>query len=324
MPFKALIVGLGQIGMGYDLTLDMSHVYSHARAFSSHPAFELVGGVDTDAERRVAFEQRYACQAHADLGAALAAQSPDVVVLAVPTTYHQAALMEVLEFVHPQAILCEKPLAYDLSAAQAMVAACASKGVALYVNYIRRSEPGAIEVGRRIAAGLIEAPLKGVVWYSKGLRHNGSHFLNLLEYWLGPVSKTAVIQPGRALPDGDAEPDLDITFERGRAVFLAAREEDFSHYTVEVIAANGRLRYENGGGRIEWQPVAKDGRLDGYKRLAELPEEIPSDMGRYQWHVADQLAAAMQGRVSQICTDTEALTSLSSIAYLIPTSTNHA
>ncbi|MBK6637165.1 MAG: hypothetical protein IPG34_05460 [Rhodocyclaceae bacterium] len=232
--------------------------------------------------------------------------------------------MEIFEHARPQAILCEKPLADDLGTAQAMVYACASMGVALYVNYIRRSEPGAIEVGRRITCGLIEAPFKGVVWYSKGLRHNGSHFLNLLEYWLGPVGKMAEIQPGRLLKDGDAEPDLDITFERGRAVFLAAREENFSHYSVELVAANGRLRYEHGGARIEWQAIAKDERLDGYTRLSELPEVIPSDMGRYQWHVADQLAADLQGRVAQLCTGTEALTSLSSIASLISTSAHHA
>ncbi len=316
MPFKVLIIGLGQIGMGYDLTLDAGHIYSHARAFTMHPDFELIGGVDPDAERCATFERVYTCPAYADIDAALAAHSPDVVAIAVATAYHQAVLMEVLEHARPQAVLCEKPLAYDLDGAQAMVDACASKGVELFVNYIRRSDPGAIEVGRRIAAGAIKAPLKGVVWYSKGLRHNGSHFMNLLEYWLGAVLRTAVIQTGRALPDGDAEPDLDITFERGRAVFLAAREEDFSHYTVELIAANGRLRYESGGGRIEWQPVAEDGRLDGYKRLAELPEEIPSGMDRYQWHVADQLAAALQGRVSQICTDTEALSSLLHISTL--------
>ena len=323
MPFKVLVVGLGQIGMGYDLLLEAELIYSHARAFARHPAFELVGGVDPDAERRAVFEQTYACPAYADIGAALVARAVDVVTIAVPTSYHQAALMEILEHARPQAILCEKPLADDLGAAQAMVDACASKGVTMYANYIRRSDPGAIEVERRIACGLIEAPLKGVVWYSKGLRHNGSHFLNLLEYWLGPVRKMAVIQPGRLLQDGDAEPDLDITFERGRAVFLAAREEDFSHYTVELIAANGRLRYERGGARIEWQSIAKDEQLDGYTRLSELPEVIPSDMGRYQWHVADQLAAVLQGRVAQLCTGTEALISLINIASFIPTSTHH-
>ncbi|WP_319245047.1 Gfo/Idh/MocA family oxidoreductase [uncultured Propionivibrio sp.] len=314
MPFKALVVGLGQIGMGYDLSLDAEQIYSHARAFATHPDFELVGGVDPSAERRVTFARAYARPAYADIAAALAAQAPDVVALAVPTPYHRAALNEVLENGRPQAILCEKPLADETGAAQAIVAACAAKGIALYVNYIRRSDPGAIEVGRRIAAGLIEAPLKGVVWYSKGLRHNGSHFLNLLESWLGPVQKTAVIDPGRLLPDGDAEPDLDITFEGGRAVFLATREEDFSHYTIELVAANGRLRYEQGGALIEWQPTVSDSRLDGYTRLAETAETIASGMARYQWNVAAQLAAALRGEAAQLCSGDKALALLQTIA----------
>lgn len=324
MPFKVLVVGLGQIGMGYDLLLEAELIYSHARAFAVHPSFELVGGVDPDAERRVVFEQTFATPAYADIGAALVAQAVDVVTIAVPTSCHQAALMEILEHARPLAVLCEKPLADDPGVAQVIVNVCASRGVALYANYIRRSEPGAIEVGRRIACGLIEAPLKGVAWYSKGLRHNGSHLLNLLEYWLGPVHKTAVIQPGRILQNGDAESDLDIAFERGRTVFLAAREENFSHYTVELVAANGRLRYERGGARIEWQSIAKDERLDGYNRLSALPEVISSDMGRYQWHVANQLAAALRGKKAQLCTGNEALASLNIIATLLTRSTDHA
>ena len=321
---RAVVIGLGQVGMGYDLLLEDDYIYSHARAFAMHPEFELVGGVDPNAENCAVFVETFACPAYADIGAALVAHEADVVTISVPTSYHQIVLMEILENSRPKAILCEKPLSEDFGTAQEMVDACASKGVALYANYIRRSEPGAIEVGRRITCGLIEAPLKGVVWYSKGLRHNGSHFLNLLEYWLGSVRDSSVIEPGRILHNGDAEPDLDITFERGRAVFLAAREENFSYYTVELVAANGRLRYERGGARIEWEPIAKDSRLKGYTRLSELPEVIPSGMSRYQWHVADQLSAVLQGRSAQLCTGTEALTTLNSITSLISKPTHHA
>ena len=47
MKEKCLVIGLGQIGMGYDLDCDPNtSVYSHARAISLHPDFELVGAVD--------------------------------------------------------------------------------------------------------------------------------------------------------------------------------------------------------------------------------------------------------------------------------------
>ena len=51
MAFNVLIIGLGQIGMGYDFDLDQDkYVYSHAAAFSQHKDFNIVGGVDIDSK----------------------------------------------------------------------------------------------------------------------------------------------------------------------------------------------------------------------------------------------------------------------------------
>jgi hypothetical protein len=45
-----LLVGLGQIGLGYDLALDPDrYIYTHSRALSRHPKFRLLVGVDPDA-----------------------------------------------------------------------------------------------------------------------------------------------------------------------------------------------------------------------------------------------------------------------------------
>jgi len=43
---NALVIGLGQIGMGYDLTADTkARIATLARAFNEHPYFNLVAGV---------------------------------------------------------------------------------------------------------------------------------------------------------------------------------------------------------------------------------------------------------------------------------------
>lgn len=318
MRYKTLIVGLGQIGMGYDLHLDPSaFVYSHARAFSIHPSFELAGGVDADAAHRATFEQAYQRSAYSDLDTALREQQPDVVIIAVPTQLHSAMVQRVLAQSKPRVILCEKPLSYDLAEARAMVADCAAQSVALYANYMRRSVPGAIEVKRRLDAGEIAAPVKGVVWYSKGFLHNGSHFFNLLEYWLGAVTDAQVIAPGRLWDGHDPEPDVRVVFERGTMVFLAACEEDFSHYTIELLASNGRLRYENGGQQINWQAARPDPNLKGYTVLSAESKSIESGLGRYQWHVAEQLAAALEGRDFYLCSGAEGLLSLENIQRIL-------
>lgn len=314
---KCLLIGLGQIGMTYDLKLDPSAaVYTHARAISLHPAFELIGAVDPSSRHRMLFEQLYRRPAYADIGESLGAGIPSVVVIASPTETHSKVLTEVLRL-RPKVILCEKPLSFNLLEARKLVGDCESAGIKLYVNYMRRADPGAIEVKRRIDSTLISAPIKGSAWYSKGLVHNGSHFFNLLEFWLGEFKYGKKLDVGRNSHCNDPEPDIFIEFERGKVVFQAAWEEAYSHYTIELISPSGRLRYEQGGKCISWQAVEADPNFPSYNVLQSISEVIPNGLERYQWHVFDQLAAALAGEDTSLCTGRQALTTLEAINQII-------
>jgi predicted dehydrogenase len=303
--------------MGYDLKLDPDmHVLTHARAFQRHPEFRLVGGVDSAHQQRDVFEAHYGVPSYADVESAMDALQPDVVAIATPTALHGSTVRAVLRTGRPLAILCEKPLSFEIDEARDLVDLCAKKECRLFANYMRRSDRGVVEVKRRLSEGLIDLPAKGVVWYSKGLFNNGSHFLNLLQYWLGDVTGFRVIEPGRLWDGIDPEPDLTLSFLHGTVFFLAAHEEDFSHYTAELVAPNGRLRYEQGGEKILWQGTVKDAACDGYTILDASEEIIETNFSRVQWHVADQLAACVQGRQAQLCSGTEALQTLETLAAI--------
>jgi len=305
---SVLLIGLGNVAVGYDASdASSAKVLSHARAFSRHPAFRLAGGVDPDAACRRRFQAAYGVPAFADIEAAMRELSPDVVVVATPTALHQQTVMAVFAAGGPQAMLCEKPFAYELAQAHQIVDACAQHACALYVNFFRQAEPGVAEIRARLADGRIGSPVKGVVWYSKGMFNSGVHFLSLLQNLLGNVESVKIINAGRLWHGTDPEPDVDIAFASGRMVFLAAPEENCFHNAFELIAPNGRLRYELGGARIVWQGVEEDARFKGYTRLSEISESIPADFDRIQWHVADQLATALEGRAAQLSSGMDAL-----------------
>lgn len=311
MTRSVLLLGLGNIGMGYDFEAPSgTHVLTHARAFHEHSGFTLAGGVDADPLKRERFQTCYGAAAFADIDSALASVQPDIVVIATPTASHRNVVEDVLRIHKPQAIVCEKPLAYELADARAIVAACAAKACALYVNYMRYSEPGALAVKQRLLDGDIDVPVKGVVWYSKGVFNNGSHFLNLLQSWLGEVLEVRVYDSGRCWDGIDPEPDFHVSFSRGGVTFLAAKEENFSHYTIELVAPNGRLRYEQGGALIQWQAAVDDLLCAGYTVLETSENTIKSDYARALWHVAEQLNLSLQGKSAHICSGNEALSTL--------------
>ncbi len=317
MAHSVAIVGLGGIGMLYDFKLaEEEYVQSHARAFSLHPDFEIVGAVDIEAKLRDQFSGKYKVAAFSSVAELGLQCAPDVVVVASPTNTHRAVIEQVLQYCKPNLILCEKPLAYSTEHAQAIVQQCHEQGVQLFVNYIRRADPGVMEVKTRLTSGQIASPFKAIVWYSKGLLHNGSHFLDLMTFWFGPVKAMAIINPGRDVGEQDAEPDFRVEFETGEAIFCSSKEENFSHYTIEVVAQNGRLRYEQGG-VIEWQVAGPHPTLDNYRQLQAGAETIANDMSHYQYRVADQLSLALKKSTHTLCTGDSGLMNIQTLVTLL-------
>lgn len=309
MKYKALVIGLGQIGMGYDIDADPQiRIATLARAFSMYPQYSLVGGVDFDMARRELFQARYALPAFEDVETALRETAPDVVAIAVPTEAHYRVFLQLIQLGTVKAILCEKPLSYDLAEAEEMVRLASEAGVLLFTNYMRRCDSAVMEVRRRLTTGEIAGPIKGTCWYSKGLFNNGSHFLNLFQFWLGDVLDFQIIAPGRLWESHDPEPDLKIKFELGEIYFCAVRAEHFTYHSVELIASNGRLRYERGS--MLWQSTIPDSNNLGYIILNPIAEEIKSDAPRLQLAVVDQMARYLAGEDTSICTGSQGLSTL--------------
>ncbi len=171
---------------------------------------------------------------------------------------------------------------------------------------MRRLDPGILEVKRRILSGEIESPFKGFVWYSKGLIHNGSHFIDLLTNLLGKPLKHSVIDAPCLSANPEMNPDFLVEFNAGSFYFCAVDERNYSHYTMEIIAKNGRLRYESTG-KITWQSVEPSPVFSNYKFLTSQPEEICSDPMFSQKYTIKHLESALSGIEHNLCTGEEGL-----------------
>lgn len=318
MTKSCVVVGLGQIGMNYDYDhIDRSSVFTHVNAIDKHPKFRLVGAVDLSCKQRNRFEKRYNLPTFDDPEFAVRELQPDVVVIATPTEFHKSTLIKVIKASRPKIILCEKPLAYELDVAKSMVEMCKKAGIELFVNYMRRVDDGVLEIKKRIDNGEIKTPIKANVWYSKGIFNNGSHFLNLLDLWLGNIKSTSIINQGRLLNNFDPEPDFKVEFNYGTAIFCAAWEESFSHYSIELLSRSGRLLYDEGGNYIQWQATSDDPNFSGYKILDKNKEIINNSMDIYQWQVYDHIHKYLTDKKTTLCTGLQALKTLKGIDLII-------
>jgi predicted dehydrogenase len=323
MKFTVAIIGLGNIGMGYDQNLSPEDfVLTHARAFHLHSGFQLIAGVDPVEEKRQAFLESYHAEAYPNVDQLVMAEKPDVIVVANPTKDHYATVQTILSCYKPLVILCEKPLGLTQESSQGTLDICREKSTSLYVNFIRRADSGIQEVKKRIDQQMIKPPYKAVVWYSKGIFHNGLHFIDLLTYWFGKICSFSIIDRGELLSEHDAEPDVRFQFERASALFCAASEKNFSHYTVEVIAANGRLRLEKDG-TLHWQDAVEHPTLLGYRQLQSSLEVIPNSMSHYQLNMAEELYKVLTGAENSLCTGEQALETQKWVGELVSIAQNN-
>src|SRR5271166_947377 len=142
---RVLVVGLGTMGL------------SHARAYKAIDGFELVGLCTRNAAARKDLDQEFPGLARFEhLGEALEALKPDAVAIATYTEHHAPMALEALAAgVH---VFCEKPLADNLKAAEAIVAAARKAKRALLVGYILRVHPSwtrFVEIGRTLGKPLV-------------------------------------------------------------------------------------------------------------------------------------------------------------------------
>ncbi len=288
-------MGLGKIGQLLDEGKNPeSFCLTHAAAFTTHKDFELRVGVDPNAELRQKFESRFGRAASPDLDKKVPA---DLWVIAGPTSKNFSIFKSVVAL-KPKMILMEKPLGASLEEAQQITALARQSGISLAVNFMRRAEPGVLKIREMIGSGQLGTIEKVIVTYSKGLLNNGSHFIDLMRFWLGDSSHHQVFGSISQHFENDPEPDFSITFGSTPVYFLSCKEKNYSVRDVEIFGSLGAIRYLRGGQKILHSPVVESSLFNGYRFLAMEEKEIPNSLDRVQYYVADQIAKSLKGETS--------------------------
>ena len=293
--YTAAVIGLGRIGQGYDYDrCDDTIIATHASAYARHPGYELLAAVDPDPFQRERFEVKFKRPAYADLSLLMAQHRPDIFSIAVPVGHHLSVFQDLIRY-KPVAVICEKPITVSVADARLMQTLAEHHQCTLAVNYMRRFEPGSIALRSIIRSGELGGFFKGVVWYSKGLLNNGSHFIDLLHFWLGGVTHVEVMEEGRKWDGLDPEPDVCIRFDDTPVYFLAGREECFSVGEINLFGSDGTICYADSGNRIELHRTCPHPVFEGYTILSPDKEVIATDLKRYQWHVLEGLYNHLAG-----------------------------
>ncbi|MEQ1760510.1 MAG: Gfo/Idh/MocA family oxidoreductase [Vicinamibacterales bacterium] len=307
--FRAALVGCGRIGSTFADDQRVEGIYSHAEAYSCCPSTQLVAVCDADEEtaRRCAARWDVA-QAFTGLSRMLEETTPELVSVCTPDHTHAAVLNRILDCDSVKGILAEKPLALDLTDAESVVQRAHDRGVVLAVNYTRRYTSGHIAVRQRIASGEIGEIQSVSGRYTKGVLHNGTHWIDLARWLVGEV--ISVRAYSKAQRERDMDLDVHFRFDNGvTGSLLVCEAEAFSIFEMDIVGTSGRIfLYDSGHRAQRWE--ARDSlRYSGYRSLVSV-EDDESDMRDSTLNAVRDLAACVANAGRPRCDGTDAVAAL--------------
>jgi hypothetical protein len=176
---KALLIGCGNIGAGYDLD-DDARVWTHAKAYSMLNDLELfVCDEDRDKAARVA--AKYGAKQLQEVNEGLLSNF-NLVSITTPTTTHFHYLSMAIKAEVP-VVICEKPVVGSLEEVNQLEQLYNSGNTKVLVNYMRRFQSAYDTAKRKLQQLREEQSLRGVIIkYKRGLLNNASHAIDLIEY----------------------------------------------------------------------------------------------------------------------------------------------
>lgn len=269
-PYKLLIIGCGNIAGGYDLLQPEEALpLSHAKAFLKHGGFKLTACIDPDVKKLEAFKEHWNIQEGYSSADALSGQAQkfDVISICSPTSEHANDLQIALNL-SPKLIFCEKPITNNFNETTRLVSVCEEKQIMLAVNYSRRWAPEFAEIKTQLSNQYWGAVRSVNAVYNKGILNNGSHMLDLLDYFFGPLTLKTT---GQFVQDYfKDDPTIEATFvtEQGIPIHLnIAHAKDYALFEMQIVTENGLINMEHGGARWRFRGVEQSEKLVGYKFL---------------------------------------------------------
>lgn len=298
MTYSVGIVGLGNIGMMYDQDIESKDLFlSHAKSFYHHPAFEVQFLADVDEKQRQHAAVKFPTIKTVSQLSEIAIL-PDVLVLSANQSVNIQLLEKYIDEPAVKLIVVEKPLWNDSMDKSFWEKPGRSEKV--FVNYIRKYLPFFEELKINIGTQQYGKCLSTNVLYSKGLRNNGSHIIDLF-FSLFSASEIQCVSVFNEVQDHlpeDSSISFTGTIKSGEnsfpVVFSAVDETKFSLIEIDLIFEKKRFRFSEFGEKVEEYGVKNDEVYAGYKNLVSNRKLKSTKMNKYGYFLCDKLKSILQ------------------------------
>tara|TARA_A100001035_G_C27782284_1_gene502381 strand:+ start:1797 stop:2762 length:966 start_codon:yes stop_codon:yes gene_type:complete len=266
---NTLLIGLGSVGLEYDLILKNKFL-SHAKTVNDHKRLKLKAVVDLDKKKLLRFKKRYKSELFTSLDKALKFSNFEFVIVSVSTQNLYSVFNKLKQHKSMKYILLEKPGASNYIQFKKIYNFCKKKNINLFLNYNRTY----IDLFNRSLEFLKKTKyFKITHTYSRGLKTNASHFLNLLFLQIDLPINIYVLSKKQMSGSKDFNLNILLKYKNGEIYLISNNTDVFLNETL-IFSNDRKIRIDFNENRIELFKTKKFNLLKGYKKFHKQKEKI--------------------------------------------------
>ncbi|MCB9805865.1 Gfo/Idh/MocA family oxidoreductase [Candidatus Nomurabacteria bacterium] len=295
---NALIIGAGKIGSDFD-DLESQSVLTHAKAYETHPGFNLIGLVENNKDVAKKASDKWKKPTFVSIEESLENFKVDVVSLCVPDNLHFDFLEKIKKFNIKNGIL-EKPLVVSKEELEKVSENNYFSENNFVVNYSRRFVPEFVKIREDIIAGKYGEFEVGNCWYGKGFVHNSSHIINLLLFFGLEIQESKALSHITDYSEEDPSYSVLFTTAKNKNITLNVMDSrKYKVFEIDLFFEKGRIRISNDGFDVEIFIVKDDDVFSGYKKLF-CEENIKTELNKSLYNAVDNIYNLINNRADNL------------------------
>lgn len=267
LEYRVGIIGAGMMACGYD-TPQSDNVLSHAHAIAVSDGFILAGIYDIDKSKAIYSAKRWNTKAYSSLEELKV--DCDLICCAVSDNAHYEVLSSFFEAGSIKAVLCEKPISTDVQDAIQIVEHFKKKNIPVIVNYSRRFMSGFRTLKKQVSDyGKL---IIGNCFYGKGMIHNCSHMINILDYLIDITDYQTISIYSKVFDYNDDDPSIGFCLDNGesKVYFHVIPCDVTTDFRFELCFEKGKIVYDDAEERIIYYKVMNSEKYNGYTNYRYL------------------------------------------------------
>jgi predicted dehydrogenase len=273
---NSAIVGCGNIG-GFLDTPSSENIVTHAHAYTKHHQTSLIACCDPNINTHSKFCDTWGTEinAYENLEEMLENELIQMLSICSPTAFHAHNLKLALNQPNIETIICEKPFVQTLDEFNELSHLLNHSSKKIIINFMRQFDPSIRKLKQLIESKQFGKMKHFHALFTKGLYHNGSHMLELIEHLCGNIDSISTCQC--EMYEDDLYGSFYLQTKNARGTISNEYDAQYAIFELELMFTKAKVNIKNSGHKVEIQTTQPSKHYKGYFNL-ELEQTLEDTM----------------------------------------------